>query len=128
MILLVNLDVPDLPSGVVFYTAAFGLNAVRRFGDEGVDLLGASVPIYLPRKPPGSVGAATSPRAYDRHWSPAQCDIVVDDFDRALARAISAGAVQEGEVRNAVWAGSCNWQIVLAMGARCSFSAAAMMR
>ncbi|MGI8559832.1 MAG: VOC family protein [Luteimonas sp.] len=103
MILLVNIDVPDIPAAVVFYTAAFGLHAARCFGDDGVELLGASVPIYPLRKPPGSVGAATSPRDYDRHWSSVHCDVVVDDIDRALARAISAGAVQEGDVRNAVW-------------------------
>jgi lactoylglutathione lyase len=31
------------------------------------------------------------------------CDLAVDDLDAALARAIAAGAVQEGATRDAPW-------------------------
>ncbi|MFC3549632.1 VOC family protein [Lysobacter cavernae] len=103
MQLLVNIDVADLASAQAFYTAAFGLTAGRRFGDSGVELLGAQAPIYLLQKPQGSTGTAQSARDYARHWTPIHCDVVVDDLDAALTQALAAGAVQEGDVRTANW-------------------------
>jgi lactoylglutathione lyase len=101
--LLLNIDVPDLAAAEVFYIAAFGLHPARRFGDDGLELLGARVPIYLLRKPAGSVGATGSARGYTRHWTPLHCDVVVDDLAAALARALVAGALQEGDIRTAAW-------------------------
>lgn len=103
MRLLVNIDVPELGEAERFYHAAFGLTAGRRFGIDAVELLGAEVPIYLLHKAAGSVGASTSTRDYGRHWSPVHLDVVVDDLDAALIRAIAAGAIQEGVVRETVW-------------------------
>lgn len=103
--LLVNVDVDDLERAETFYRDAFGLRPARRFGGEGVELLGAEVPIYLLRKPAGSrAGDATMQvRDYRRHWTPVHLDFVVDDLDAALARAEAAGARREGEVREADW-------------------------
>jgi predicted enzyme related to lactoylglutathione lyase len=97
--LLVNIDVPDLGRGERFYTAALGLHTGRRLGDGFLELLGASSPIYLLEKPPGSAIAAghDAVRHYDRHWSPVHVDVVVDDLDAAVSRALAAGAVQGGE-------------------------------
>lgn len=103
MNLLINIDVPDLSAAETLYRQAFGLTAGRRFGEAGVELLGASVPFYLLRKAPGTAGAAQSSRDYQRHWTPIHLDVVVDDLMQALARAIAAGMVQEGEVREANW-------------------------
>ncbi len=103
MKLLLNIDVNDLASAEAFYCAAFGLNAARRFGDDAVELLGADAPIYLLHKTAGSTGAGQSQRDYARHWSPLHCDVVVDDLDAAIARAVAAGATQEGAVRDAMW-------------------------
>ena len=103
MNLLLNIDVPDLDAAAAFYTTAFDLRRGRRFGADGLELLGADAPIYLLRKAAGSVGAGQSARDYARHWSPLHVDVVVDDTDIALARAIAAGAVQEGETREAAW-------------------------
>src|SRR3546814_116811 len=103
MKLLVNIDVPDLAPAVAFYLAAFGLRIGRRFGDDAVELLGADAPIYLLHKAAGTVGAGDSPRDYARHWTPLHCDVVVDDLDAAIARAIAAGAVQEGATRETTW-------------------------
>lgn len=103
MNLLLNIDVPDLDAAAAFYTTAFDLRRGRRFGADGLELLGADAPIYLLRKAAGSVGAGQSARDYTRHWSPLHVDVVVDDTDIALARAIAAGAVQEGETREAAW-------------------------
>ena len=103
MQLLVNIDVADLADAERFYGAAFGLAAVRRFGDDGVELGGMQTPVFLLRKPQGSVAAADSSRDYARHWTPIHCDVVVEDLDAALVRAIAAGAVQEGVTREAAW-------------------------
>ena len=103
MDLLVNIDVPDLGRAVAFYTEAFGLTVSRRFGAEGAELSGWPVRLYLLQKPEGSVGAAESPRRYERHWTPVHLDIVVDDLGAALSRAVAAGARLETEVRTAAW-------------------------
>jgi lactoylglutathione lyase len=103
MRVLLNIDVPDLPAAEAFYVAAFGLRPGRRFQGDGLELLGAQAPLYLLRKPAGSVGAGASARGYDRHWTPLHCDVVVDDLEAALARALAAGAAQEGGIREAAW-------------------------
>ncbi len=103
MKLLINIDVPELALAERFYTAAFGLRTGRRFGDDAVELLGADAPIYLLHKTAGTVGAGAVCRDYARHWSPIHCDVVVDDIDAAIARAVAAGAVQEGATRETVW-------------------------
>jgi lactoylglutathione lyase len=103
MRLLLNLDVSDLDAAETFYVAAFGLRPARRLGDGVLELSGAQVPIYLLRKPAGSVGAGGSVRDYARHWTPLHVDVVVDDLDAALARALAAGAIQEGAIREAAW-------------------------
>jgi lactoylglutathione lyase len=103
MKLLINIDVPELAPAEVFYAAAFGLRTGRRFRDDAVELLGADAPIYLLHKAAGTVGAGDVRRDYARHWSPIHCDVVVDDLDAAIARAVAAGAVQEGATRETVW-------------------------
>ena len=101
MDLLVNIDVPDLAEGIAFYTRAFGLTVTRRLGDGAVELGGLPVRIYLLQKPGGSIGAGADLRRYDRHWTPVHIDVVVDDIETALARAVSAGARAETEIREA---------------------------
>lgn len=101
--MLLNIDVDDLARGEAFYRDAFGLRRGRRFGEDGLELLGAVASIYLLRKASGSEAAVGAKRDYARHWTPLHCDVVVDDLDAALARAIAAGAVQEGETRDAAW-------------------------
>ncbi|HWT42166.1 MAG TPA: VOC family protein [Sphingopyxis sp.] len=97
--LLINIDVPDLAKAEHFYTAALGLAAGRRFDDDIVELLGSDVPIYLIRKPAGSaIGPGGGDfRRYNRHWTPVHADFSVTGLDAAIARAVAAGAVQEGE-------------------------------
>jgi predicted enzyme related to lactoylglutathione lyase len=105
MELLVNLDVSDLEDATRFYTTAFGLTVGRRFGASGVEMLGSSAPIYLLVKQPGTRPAPTvrQPRDYARHWTPVHLDFVVDDIDRAVARAVAAGAVLEQPVATHSW-------------------------
>jgi predicted enzyme related to lactoylglutathione lyase len=105
MQLLVNIDVDDLPRAERFYTAAFGLRAGRRFGDGGLELLGASSPVYLLAKPAGSRAspASAAVRDYARHWTPVHVDVVVADLDAALARALAAGAALERGPDDHAW-------------------------
>ena len=95
MTVLINIDVPDAEIGVRFYVAAFGLEIGRRFGDDFVELLGWEAPVYLLTKKAGTVGAGGDLRRYERHWTPFHLDIVVDDVDDAVARAVAAGATLE---------------------------------
>src|SRR2546428_4021635 len=69
---LVNIDVGDLAAATRFYCDGLGLSTGRRFGDDGVELLGASSAIYLLVKPAGSRAAGSTPQArdYARHWTP----------------------------------------------------------
>ncbi|MBS0331866.1 MAG: VOC family protein [Proteobacteria bacterium] len=101
--MLVNIDVPDVAAAERFYVAAFGLTPTRRFGSEGVELAGWPAKLYLLEKAAGTVGASGDLRRYERHWSPVHLDVVVEDLDAALARALAAGAVQEGGIRTGTW-------------------------
>jgi predicted enzyme related to lactoylglutathione lyase len=102
--LLANIDVDDLERGVGFYTRAFDLTIGRRFGDQAVELLGGTSPIYLLLKAAGSPAhAAGGSRDYRRHWSPVHLDFVVASLEAALARALAAGAVAESPVQSAAW-------------------------
>ncbi|RCW68020.1 VOC family protein [Pseudorhodoferax soli] len=105
MQLLVNIDVDDLARATDFYCAAFALRTGRRFGTGGVELLGGTAPLYLLVKPAGSPAfpGATQVRDYARHWTPVHFDIVVDDVDAAVGRAVAAGATLEQAARSANW-------------------------
>jgi predicted enzyme related to lactoylglutathione lyase len=96
--LLVNIDVDDLEKATRFYCDGLGLRVGRRF--EGwTELVGAAAPIYLlPKK----AGTAVSPgtqqtRNFHRHWTPVHLDFVVQDIDKAIERAMRAGATREGD-------------------------------
>lgn len=99
MNLLINLDVDDLDKAITFYTTAFDLRVGRHFGDWA-ELVGGTSPIYLLPKAAGTPVASTTLQArnYERHWTPLHLDFVVDDIDRAIEKALRAGARQEREV------------------------------
>jgi predicted enzyme related to lactoylglutathione lyase len=104
--LRVCIDVDDLDNGIAFYTRALGLTAGRRLGDEWVELLGASYAIDLLAKPPGTLASpigSRALRAYERHWTPVHLDVVVEDLDAALRRAVSAGAEVERDIEAKPW-------------------------
>jgi predicted enzyme related to lactoylglutathione lyase len=103
MDLLVNIDVPDLARGIAFYTRAFDLVVTRRLGGGAAELSGLPVRLYLLEKPEGSVGAGNDPRRYARHWTPVHVDVVVDELEAAIARAVAAGAKLETETRVHNW-------------------------
>jgi predicted enzyme related to lactoylglutathione lyase len=103
MSMMINIDVPDLTSALAFYTHAFsGLTLRRYLGDQIAELTGWPVAVFLLQKEGGSIGAGASVRTYERHWTPVHLDVVVDNLDEAVERALGAGAVVE-EVRAAAW-------------------------
>lgn len=105
MNLQINLDVDNLEKAIRFYSAAFGLEVGRRFGNFGAEMLGSSALIYLLVKESGILAAQTitQRRSYERHWTPLHLDFVVDDIDRAVENAVSAGARLEQAVATHQW-------------------------
>lgn len=101
--ILINIDVEDLARAEAFYTSAFGLVRGRRLGNNVLELLGWEAPVYLLEKAAGTTGAGDDPRRYSRHWTPLHLDVIVEDIDVALARAMKAGAQAEGPLRDANW-------------------------
>ena len=61
------------------------------------------VRLYLLEKPEGSVGAGNDPRRYARHWTPVHIDVVVDELEPAVVRAVAAGAKLDAETRVHAW-------------------------
>lgn len=103
--MLVNIDVPELAPAIAFYEAAVGAKLARLLDDDVAELEYGSSSLYLLRKPAKSQatpgGAAREP---GRHWTPVHVDFVVADIDAAVARALRAGAMREGE--RVDWRGS----------------------
>ena len=105
MDLLVNIDVDDLPKAVAFYRQATGMRLGRRFGSLGVEMLGASSPVFLLVKEAGTAASKTTSevRRYRRHWTPVHLDFVVSELEPAVRRAIDAGATIEGDIETHSW-------------------------
>ena len=85
-----------------FYTEAFGLTVGRRFGADFVELLGWPAPVYLLAKRTAPSGGGR-PRRYERHWTPVHPDIVVDDVDTSVTRAVGAGARLEAPAKDTAY-------------------------
>lgn len=103
--ILVNIDVDEVARGVAFYRDALGLRLVRHLFDGKVaELAGPGLRLHLLPKPPGTTPApGAAPRDYARHWTPVHLDLVVDDLDAAVDRAIAAGARQDGPIADRSW-------------------------
>lgn len=104
--LRICIDVDDLEAGIAFYTKALGLTIGRRSGDSWAELLGAPVPIDLLAKPPGTAAFPTGTRAlraYERHWTPVHLDVVVEDVEVAVRRAVASGAKVDRPVERQRW-------------------------
>jgi predicted enzyme related to lactoylglutathione lyase len=105
MELLVNVDVDDLEKAIRFYGSAFGLKVGRRFGADGVEMLGTSSPIYLLVKARGTPASATmsQSRIYERHWTPVHLDLAVEEIESAVRNAVAAGAILEEPIATHKW-------------------------
>jgi predicted enzyme related to lactoylglutathione lyase len=103
--LLVNIDVDDLEKAIHFYTAVFGLTVARRFDREAVELVGAPSPIFLLSKAAGTLASTNGAaiRDYRRHWSPVHLDFIVEDLEKAIQGAQTAGAELEGPFGDHAW-------------------------
>lgn len=103
--LIVNVDVDDLERAVRFYTSALALRVGRRFGVDGIELLGAEAPICLLGAKGGSppFRGAHVTRDYHRHWTPVHLDFAVEDLDAAVSQAEGAGAKVEVPIERHRW-------------------------
>ena len=105
MDVLVNIDVDDIERGVAFYRDGLGMTVLRRLGDGVVELGAGPTRVYLLAKAsgtpafPGDLGG----RRYDRRWTAVHIDVVVDDVEAALERAVAAGATVETPVSRHPW-------------------------
>ena len=90
----VTIDVPQLDEGLRFYRDALGLTEVARPIPTYAILKYGDARIGLMEKSAGTKPAkgADDVRRYERHWTPVHIDFHVDDFETALANAVSAGA------------------------------------
>lgn len=102
---LINIDVDDLDRAIAFYRDAFGLRVGRRLGAGAVEMLGGNAPMYLLENAPGTpaAGSVSQMRRYERHWTPLHLDMVVDDVEAAVEKAVAAGATLESEIRVNKW-------------------------
>lgn len=106
MRVIINIDVPDLASGIDFYTKAVGLHLTRIIENDVAELEGYSSAIYLLEKKCATASShrAISTRDYARHWTPVHLDFVVDNIETAKKNALLAGAICESECVE--WLGS----------------------
>ncbi len=92
--LRVCIDVPDVARAVEFYGKTFGWTSIERSGFA--EMVGAPVPIdLLPRDEGSRTMPSNATRVYERHWTPIHLDVIVDDVDATVARAVALGAVLE---------------------------------
>lgn len=98
---LINIDVQDIKKAEDFYCGVFGLQVVRRFGSDGLELSGLGVPCFLLQKKEGSQAfpGGSSSRNYSRHWTPVHLDITVSDIEVMVQRARDGGAHVESDIR-----------------------------
>ncbi len=57
-----------------------------------------AVRLYLLQMVEGSAGAYESLHRYDRHWTPVHLDVVVDNLEAVLSRALAVGARAETKI------------------------------
>jgi predicted enzyme related to lactoylglutathione lyase len=103
---MINIDVEHLDAATRFYEQALGLRVKRWLFDGTVaELSGAAVPLFLLRKPAGTLigKGSTEVRNYRRHWTAVHLDFVVAALEPAIERAIGAGARAEGPVQAFQW-------------------------
>lgn len=92
------IDVPELSSGIRFYTEALGFKIKKEPTQNMVVLQGKNLDVYLLAKAEGThpCHGSDAQRTYARHWTPVHLDFIVADLRAALQRAVAAGARHEG--------------------------------
>jgi len=90
----VSIDVPNIDEGIRCYCDAFGFVETARPVESYAVLKCGDCEIGLLEKAAGTNPAEGSEdiRRYERHWTPVHVDFHVEEFEKALERALSAGA------------------------------------
>jgi len=104
--LIVNIDVPDLGAATLFYQNGLGFDFRRTLFDGTVAELSVdSLLVYLIEQAEGTTPVPNTSivRSYESHWTPVHLDILVEDIEAALAKALAAGAIQSAEVSVNDW-------------------------
>ena len=103
---IVNIDVPDLRAARRFYETGLGFAFSRLLFDGAVaELTAGGTKLYLIEQEQGSTAVAGTAiaRDYASHWTPVHLDVLVEDIEEALARALGAGAAQNGDIKAYRW-------------------------
>jgi predicted enzyme related to lactoylglutathione lyase len=104
--LIVNIDVPDLGAATLFYQNGLGFDLRRTLFDGTVAELSVdSLLVYLIEQAEGTTPVRNTSivRSYESHWTPVHLDILVEDIDVALAKALAAGAIQSADISVNDW-------------------------
>src|SRR5262245_28953798 len=83
------IDVDDVTRAVEFYERGLGLTVVERHADWAQLNLHEQT-VWIMKVPSGVDGSIS--RDYRRHWTPVHLDLLVDDIDEAVSRALAAGS------------------------------------
>ena len=103
---IVNIDVPDLAAARQFYESGLGFRFERSlFQGSVLELRAGVTAVYLIQRDAGSPAVIDRgiERDYADHWTPVHLDVIVDDIDAALERALEAGAILPGTVSRFDW-------------------------
>jgi len=94
------IDVPNIEVGARFYIEALGFDRETSPVANVAVLSADNLRVCLLQRAEGSQPSpsAEHPRSYRRHWTPVHLDVVVPDIERALERAVEAGATLESEI------------------------------
>lgn len=104
--LLINIDVADLETAIAFYHDGLGFDFKRRlFGGAVAEMALGNTEIFLIEREPGSEAVSGLPivRDYGRHWTPVHLDLIVEDLEAAIERAVKAGAVPPTKTGDYDW-------------------------
>ncbi len=95
-----SVDVPDVSAAVDFFSRGLGFKKLRNEPPNAMVMDAGGLELWLLLKAEGSVAVRDTDisRSYRRHWTPIHLDVLVDDLNEALDRAVTAGATQEGDI------------------------------
>ncbi len=99
------IDVNDVDRAVEFYGRGLGLTVVEHHPDWAQVKLGDQT-LWIMKVPAGAQGEIS--RDYRRHWTPIHLDLVVDDIDEAVTRALAAGGKLDREIQRGPKGGLAN--------------------
>jgi predicted enzyme related to lactoylglutathione lyase len=99
--LIINIDVPSLDAGILFYETGLGFR-LRRLLFEGTvaEMDSAAGRIILIQHSAGAIAVPGTSivRIYSNHWTPVHLDLAVTDLAASVERVSAAGAVASGSV------------------------------